>query len=139
MAGNRETTEQATEFEKTSVWSSLTTEEIKMKVCGELEIRNEIKKVQEDHLYYLDRPNVTAMDIGYKKIEGREIDQLALVFWVRKKKSGKELREEEVLPQKIGECIVDVIENEATLGEGRSWPTKAEQAKQVCIYHIRHF
>jgi hypothetical protein len=71
--------------------------------------------VQKRHFEdLLKKPNVTAVDINYKRVEGKEIDQLAIVIWVREKKPESQLNKDQILPQKLDDCVVDVVENEAT-------------------------
>ena len=109
------TSKRAQDFEGDTVWSSLTQEEVKAKVLSEFEERKKLKEVQKRHFEdLLKKPNVTAVDIDYKRVEGKEIDQLAIVIWVREKKPESQLNKDQILPQKLDDCVVDVVENEAT-------------------------
>ncbi|XP_067040719.1 uncharacterized protein [Acropora muricata] len=90
------------------------------------EARAKIKSVQEKHLdRLLARPNVTAVDINYKRRGGEKTDQLCLVIWVRIKRPESGIPAEEVLPREIDGVPVDVFEGEATLGKGFQWPNIA--------------
>jgi hypothetical protein len=109
------TSKRAQDFEGDTVWSSLTQEEVKAKVLSEFEERKKLKEVQKRHFEdLLKKPNVTAVNIDYKRVEGKEIDQLAIVIWVREKKPESQLNKDQILPKKLDDCIVDVVENEAT-------------------------
>ena len=94
------------------------------------EARPKIKDVQEKHLdRLLARPNVTAVDINYRTKGGEKTDQLCLVIWVRRKRPESGIPAEEVLPREIDGVPVDVIEGEATLGEGFQWPNIAANSQ----------
>ena len=87
------------------------------------EERAKIKAVQEKHLdRLLAQPNVTAVDVNYRTKGGEKTDQLCLVIWVRRKSPESGIPAEEVLPREIDGVPVDIIEGEATLGEGFQWP-----------------
>ncbi|CAB4028744.1 Hypothetical predicted protein [Paramuricea clavata] len=108
-------TVEAKQREGDTVWSSLTTEEVKAKVLSESEERKKLKEVQKHHVKdLLKKPNVTSVDIDYKRINGKEVDQLAIVIGVRKKKPESQLNKDEILPKKLDDCVVDVIEQVAT-------------------------
>ena len=84
--------------------------------------RQKLEEVQKHHLEdLLKKPNVTAVDIDYKTINGKEVNQLAIVIWVRKKKPESQLNKDEILPKKLDGCVVDVVENEATYCSEIKW------------------
>jgi hypothetical protein len=90
-------------------------EQVKANVRREREERQKLKEVQKHHLEdLLKKPNVTAVDIDYKTTKGEKGDQLAIVIWVRKKKPESQLSKDEILPKELDDCVVDVVENEAT-------------------------
>ena len=81
-----------------------------------------LQAVQKKHLdRLLAWPNVTAVDVNYKKINQKETDQLCLVIWVRNKKPLNEIAAEEILPREIDGFPIDVVEGEAKLGEEFNW------------------
>ena len=88
------------------------------------EVREKIQAVQKKHLKrLLAWPNVTAVDVNYRRVDGQETNQLCLVIWVRKKKPASEIPAQALLPKEIDGIPVDVFEGEAKLGEGFSWPS----------------
>jgi hypothetical protein len=70
-----------------------------------------LASVQES---WLQRPGVTAVDLGFKWSHGRMTDELAIRVHVKEKKPLAELSEEELFPEEVDGIPVDVIE--ATYG-----------------------
>ena len=81
-----------------------------MKKFSEEEIESakaELAKVQKE---WITRPGVTAIDIGYRMVDGLMRDELAIRVHVRRKRSREELSENEIFPAQLGDFAVDVIE-----------------------------
>ncbi len=71
----------------------------------------EIKKVKdkyESSLLAVD--GVVGCSVGYKQLQGKKTNKLAIVCLVQKKKPRKQLSEKELLPKEIEGVPVDVIE-----------------------------
>ena len=60
----------------------------------------------------LNRPDVNAVAIGYKKVNGQTTDQLAIIIYVSRKELETDLTEGHILPKLIQGCPTDVIEME---------------------------
>ena len=69
----------------------------------------ELNRVRGD---WLRRPGVTAVDVGFRFVEGRMLDELAVRVHVKRKLPEDELPPGEVFPKNLGEFPVDVIEAE---------------------------
>jgi hypothetical protein len=59
---------------------------------------------------WMQRPGVTAVDLGFKWSSGQMTDSLAIRVHVTQKKDRSELREEELFPEQIDGLAVDIIE-----------------------------
>ena len=69
----------------------------------------ELDKVRKE---WLERPGVTAVDVGLKIKDGQLTDELAIRVHVVRKLPREALSEEELFPETLGEFEVDVIEAE---------------------------
>ena len=80
----------------------------------------------------LNRPDVTAVCIGYKVTGGKETDQLAIVICVKEKQPEQELASDAILPKEIEGHVTDVKELILTLPPGY-WDTEEtmEEAEDV--------
>jgi len=67
----------------------------------------ELEKVRTD---WLDRPGVTAIDIGYRYRGGQMTDELAIRVHVQHKLPANQLAPETLFPAYLGPFPVDVIE-----------------------------
>ncbi len=67
----------------------------------------ELEKVRGD---LMRRPGVTAVDVGFRREDGRIVHELAIRVHVRRKLPPESLTEEELLPENLGAFPVDVIE-----------------------------
>ena len=77
------------------------------------ELREKLIDLQRRHVdWLLDHPDVTAVDVNRKSVDGKETDQLSLVVWVRRKLPESEVPEERRLPREIEGFPVDIIEGE---------------------------
>ena len=82
-------------------------------ISSDSELREKLVDLQHRHVdWLLDHPDVTAVDVNHKSVDGKETDQLSLVVWVRKKLPENEVPEERRLPREIEGYSVDVIEGE---------------------------
>jgi hypothetical protein len=55
-------------------------------------------------------PNVTGIGVGFKEVNGKVTDQVALRVYVEKKIPREELAPEDILPTQVGGMPIDVIE-----------------------------
>ena len=69
----------------------------------------ELEKVRDK---WLRRPEVTAIDVGYKIQNGKLLDVLAIRVHVKRKLSPDRLNDDELFPTSLGDFPVDVIEAE---------------------------
>lgn len=69
----------------------------------------ELNRVRGD---WLKRPGVTAVDVGLRFKDGQLTDELAIRVHVRRKLPREALDEHELLPEHLGQFVVDVIEAE---------------------------
>jgi hypothetical protein len=67
----------------------------------------ELDRVREA---WLQRPGVTAVDVGFRTKDGRITKELAIRVHVRRKRPPDQLSDEERFPQRLGRFSVDVIE-----------------------------
>lgn len=100
----------------------------------ESEVRSamaELDKVRGD---LMQRPGVTAVDVGLRHRGGELIQELAIRVHVRRKLSAEELDEDQLLPEKLGRFPVDVIEaayepQEPLPESGEALPPEAEEVR----------
>ena len=59
---------------------------------------------------FLDREGVTGVDVGYKYVDGKKTDDLAIRVYVQKKKPPEELSRAERIPKTVRGIKTDVIE-----------------------------
>ena len=69
----------------------------------------EMRKVRKD---WLRRPEVTAVDVGFKFKDGHMTDELAIRVHVKRKLPREAIPEYELFPERVGPFPVDVIEAE---------------------------
>ncbi len=69
----------------------------------------ELNKVRKN---LLKQPGVTAADVGYKIRNGKMTDELAIRIHVKRKLPLEAIKEDELLPERLGRFSVDVIEAE---------------------------
>ena len=69
----------------------------------------EMRKVRKD---WLRRPEVTAVDVGFKFKDGQMTDELAIRVHVKRKLPREAIPEYELFPEQVGPFLVDVIEAE---------------------------
>ena len=91
---------------------------------------DELNKVRRS---WLRRPGVTAVDVGYKITDDELTDELAIRVHVQRKLPPEALSEHELLPERLGEFSVDVMEVQygpqtAGLSECEADIPKAESA-----------
>lgn len=67
----------------------------------------ELDKVRQN---WLNRPGVTAVDVGYKIKDGQLRDELAIRVHVKRKLPPEALQAHEWFPKRLGRFNVDVIE-----------------------------
>ena len=67
----------------------------------------ELDKVRQN---WLNRPGVTAVDVGYKIKDGQLTDELAIRVHVQRKLPPEALKEHDMFPKRLGRFSVDVIE-----------------------------
>ena len=72
-----------------------------------------VKQEVEDEL--LAKPGVTGVDIGPKVTNGKPTGRLAIVVYVKKKKSLRQLSAAETIPKEINGIPTDVVEEEIVL------------------------
>jgi hypothetical protein len=72
-------------------------------------------------------PNVVGVGIGYKKKDGKTLDELSLVTMVRNKISTTSLSKEAVIPEELGGVKTDVIE----VGQLRAMQTVRDRWRPV--------
>jgi hypothetical protein len=75
------------------------------------EAEAELRKVRDD---WLRRPEVTAVDVGFRYQDGRRTDEIAVRVHVRSRDEIERLPPEQRFPAKLGAVPVDIIE--ATYG-----------------------
>ena len=75
------------------------------------EAEAELRKVRDD---WLRRPEVTAVDVGFRYQDGRRTDEIAVRVHVRSRDEIERLPPEHRFPSKLGAVPVDIIE--ATYG-----------------------
>lgn len=69
--------------------------------------------LQRRHVdWLLSHPDVTAVDVNHKMVDGERTDQLSLVIWVKEKLPEVEVPHERRLPRHIEGFHTDVIEGE---------------------------
>ncbi|MBP6979282.1 MAG: hypothetical protein KBB71_13320 [Lentimicrobiaceae bacterium] len=69
-----------------------------------------IRKVKDDNLKTLfKKPNVNGVGIGYKIENNRVTKELCIRIYVEEKKNKSQLREKEIIPERIGDFKTDVI------------------------------
>ena len=72
-----------------------------------------IQCLKENRDWLLQRPDVNAVSIGYKTINGVETEQLVLVIKVGKKRLENQLTQDELLPKEINGYETDITEGYA--------------------------
>lgn len=71
----------------------------------------ELSRIRKQYQnYLLAFPNVVGVGIGYKKKDGKTLDELSLVAMVRSKVSKVSLSKDSVIPDELGGVKTDVIE-----------------------------
>ena len=66
------------------------------------DIHEQLVDLQHRHVDWLfDHPDVTAVDVNFKTVGGKQTDQLSLVIWVKKKLPEEEVPEERRLPREL--------------------------------------
>ena len=129
-------TVEAKQREGDTVWSSLKPEQVKANVQRELQGRQKLEEVQNHHLEdLLKKQNVTAVDIDYKKTNGKELNKLSLVIWVTEKKPESQLNKDDILPKKLEGCVVDVIQARAISCGYSCFESSEKNELQVCRYN----
>ncbi|TFF87460.1 MAG: hypothetical protein EU548_10265 [Promethearchaeota archaeon] len=73
-----------------------------------VEEARKIKAKYEQEL--LSKAGVVGCSIGYKKIGGKKTNNLSIVCYVKKKKKEEELKENDIIPEKIEGIPTDVVE-----------------------------
>jgi hypothetical protein len=71
-----------------------------------------IAKLDEVREDWMKRQGVTAVDVGYKFINGKMTDQVAIRVHVKRKLPVEVLGPGEIFPEKLGNFPVDIIEAE---------------------------
>ena len=91
----------------------------------------ELDKVRDD---LMQRPGVTAVDVGLRYRGGELTQELAIRVHVRRKLPAEVLDEDKLLPEKLGRFRVDVIEaayepQEPLPESGEALPPEAEEVE----------
>ncbi len=74
------------------------------------QIFEKIKKAKDDNQKALfKKPNVNGVGIGYKIENNKVTDELCIRIYVEEKKNRSQLREKELIPERIGDFKTDVI------------------------------
>lgn len=84
----------------------------------------------------LSKKNVVAVGIGHKEIAGEKTDKLGIVCLVVEKKGIDELDTVDILPNRIGNYDVDVIESGPIVAHGRTDKIRPVPAGVSCGHYL---
>ncbi|MFX1260008.1 MAG: hypothetical protein ACFFAN_19335 [Promethearchaeota archaeon] len=72
----------------------------------------EVKKVKERYeAELMKKSGVVGCAIGYKHLNGKKTNKLCIVCYVKKKKSEKKLKKQDIIPKKVEGIPTDVVES----------------------------
>ena len=85
----------------------------KVSAMDDDDLYEQLVDLQRRHVdWLLDHPDVTGVDVNYKKVGGEHTDQLSLVIGVKEKLTDDALTHERRLPKHIEGFQTDIIEEE---------------------------
>lgn len=101
---------------------------------------NEIKKIQTRHeKALLSKPNVVSVGIGYKVVNGKTTDELALIAGVSAKMPSIQMSGKDVVPRLLDGCPVDVMQVGVISTFPKPKKKKAKAKKVVPAEPVRTF